>query len=176
LRVRALPAAATDDKRRADTARGGPAWPGIDTPDTLRRLAAQLAGQSLLLADRMRAAWTEQCYRVGAQRRRWLAQTALTLDMLEARSRASEATAVPGESMQTVHQDLLDVIARVGAAAPPAPDDDALRSWNALLPLVVFSGRRPLSMSLVMRAQRRSRMLLRTLDAGGTVLPPEPAE
>ncbi|WP_412025862.1 hypothetical protein [Burkholderia cepacia] len=122
----------------------------------------------LLRDDSMRVAWTDRFFSIGERLRQGktsqpsrLALSA-TLDLLRARRGANFLSGSFDDNLSSVRQDLIDSQARLRDTAPAVRPGDRQASFNALLPLLVLSARRPLSGTLADRSMRHVEVMLRT--------------
>ncbi|WP_124499318.1 hypothetical protein [Burkholderia sp. Bp9140] len=122
----------------------------------------------LLRDDAMRVAWTDRFFSIGealrqgktAQPSRMALST--TLDLLRTRRDANFLGGSFDDNLASVRQDLIDSQARLRDARSAARPGDRQASFNALLPLMVLSARRPLSGTLADRSMRHVEVMLRT--------------
>lgn len=157
------PGSASDAHARRDDHRVS----GATRTDTHAPEAASL-DLPLLRDDSMRVAWTDRFFSIGEQLRQGKtsqpSQLALsaTLDLLRARSDANFLAGSFDDNLSSVRQDLIDSQARLRDTGPAVRPGDRQASFNALLPLLVLSARRPLSGTLADRSMRHVEVMLRT--------------
>ncbi|KER67582.1 hypothetical protein HR51_32605 [Burkholderia cepacia] len=122
----------------------------------------------LLRDDAMRAAWTDRFFSIGERLRQGKASQparmalSTTLELLRTRRGANFLAGSFDDNLASVRQDLIDSQARLRDARPVARPGDRQASFNALLPLMVLSARRPLSGTLADRSMRHVEVMLRT--------------
>ncbi|MET3824234.1 hypothetical protein ACVK00_004903 [Burkholderia sp. PvR073] len=159
--------------RRRSAVSGAPASGGGDSVSDATHTAIHAPdtaalGLPMLRDDALRTASADRFFSIGESLRQGTiahpSRQALstTLDLLHARRDANFLTGSFDDNLAAVRQDLIDSQARLGGARSGARPGDRQASFNALLPLMVLSARRPLSGTLAERSMRHVQVLLRT--------------
>ncbi|UEP39256.1 hypothetical protein LL998_28830 [Burkholderia ambifaria] len=159
--------------RRVGSASGARASAGGDPVSDATHTAVHAPdtaalGLPMLRDDALRAASADRFFSIGESLRQGTttqpSRQALstTLDLLRARRDANFLSGSFDDNLAAVRQDLIASQARLGAPRSGARPGDRQASFNALLPLMVLSARRPLSGTLAERSMRHVQVLLRT--------------
>lgn len=137
-------------------------------PTVVQAPDATALDRPLLRDEAMRTAWTDRFFSIGellrteqsSQPSQLILST--TLELLRTRRDAGFLADSFDDNLASVRQDLIDAQRRLRGGQPSARPDDRLGNFNALLPLMVLSARRPLTGSLVDRSIRHVTVLSRT--------------
>lgn len=136
-------------------------------PTVVQAPDATALDRPMLRDEAMRTAWTDRFFSIGELlRTEQTSQTSqlilsTTLELLRTRRDAGFLADSFDDNLASVRQDLIDTQRRLRGSHPSARPGDRLGNFNALLPLMVLSARRPLTGSLVDRSIRHVTVLSR---------------
>ncbi|PRD96949.1 hypothetical protein [Burkholderia ambifaria] len=136
-------------------------------PTVVQAPDATALDRPLLRDEAMRTAWTDRFFSIGellrTEQTSQPSQLVLstTLDLLRTRRDAGFLADSFDDNLASVRQDLIDAQRRLRGGQSSARPGDRLGNFNALLPLMVLSARRPLTGTLVDRSIRHVTVLSR---------------